>query len=431
MDEIELSKKLNQASREQILEHLRGLIKDHSPDLIVDNNPCYLKMNISNTNSTNNDVVNYISALSLMHCLDAWKFIGRAFQSVTSGDSPTACHLAYYAELRAAISILASQGIAIFRDHYTIVKTDGTYEHCQLLGENGIVKGTHEIAWILLGRLCYDTNFTEILSRIICVDDYELNDFLQDFGYANSSLKEFWSKSLSEWGIDLKLMNQERNRRNTASYLPNWFIRKQDSPFKEVVKFSSGIWKNLEYSNESFTNLDRALFKKTLEALRRSKHWTEQDYFMELDKVLKIKGISQNFSLYEYLHKNDNPDFLNQAGNQNPKLFPGYEISMMSRAVLLSRIALGTVKLLLDDCNSLPAGVNNILLEYGTRQGIFDRAFDINMDLYADIEDIIVKADKWYTQTTKATPNDWNLFSKEGANIMTSFERIPILGLSR
>ena len=287
------------------------------------------------------------------------------------------------------------------------------------------------MTWILLRRLCYDTKFTDILSRMISVENNVLNDILQNFGYSDASLREFWSISLSEWGIDLKLMNNEQNRRNIASYLPNWFIRSQHCKFKEAIQFSSNTWRLLEYANNSFVNLDRALFKKTLEALRVSKNWTQQDYSNELDKVLKAQGVSETSSLYEHLHSDIIPDILNHARNKTSGIFPNCEISMISRAILLSRVSLGAVKLLLDDSNSLPNGVNDILSEYGIKHGVLDITYDTSIDLFADIDEIISKADKWYADTTTETPNNWNVFSKEGANILTSFERVPILGLSR
>ena len=306
-EEAELGKILNQASREQILNCLHKLIKDHSPDLISNKNPCYLRMSISGENFNKDDVGNYMGSLPLVHCLDAWKYIGRAFQAVSRGDSPSACHLAYYAELRASISILASQGIAIFRDHYTIIKSDGNYGNHELIIKGDKKTGAHEIAWKLLGRLCYDTNFIDILPRIISIENYELKDFLQGLGYNTSSFVEFWTTSLSEWGIDLKYISEEQTRRNIASYLPNWFIRSQHSKFKELIKFSSNVWSILEYSNNNFINLDRALFKKTLEALKISRSWTEQEYLKNLDEFLEKQGIAENSSLYQYLHKDNTP----------------------------------------------------------------------------------------------------------------------------
>src|ERR1700722_6306108 len=53
----------------------------------------------------------YISASSILHCADGWSYLGRAISCLLTGDPHRVVHLAYYAELRAALSLLASEGI--------------------------------------------------------------------------------------------------------------------------------------------------------------------------------------------------------------------------------------------------------------------------------------------------------------------------------
>src|SRR5262245_10006015 len=51
----------------------------------------------------------YIAASSFVHCTDGWSFLGRAIDAHSNGDSGAALHLAYYAELRAAMCFLATR----------------------------------------------------------------------------------------------------------------------------------------------------------------------------------------------------------------------------------------------------------------------------------------------------------------------------------
>src|SRR5688572_29446428 len=47
----------------------------------------------------------YVAASTLLHCADGWSYLGKSIISLLRGDPHRALHLAYYAELRAAISL--------------------------------------------------------------------------------------------------------------------------------------------------------------------------------------------------------------------------------------------------------------------------------------------------------------------------------------
>src|SRR5689334_737896 len=63
----------------------------------------------------------YIAASTLLHCADGWSYLGRAFTALLGGDSSRAIHLAYYAELRAAMSLLATEGIGVFSNAHFFI----------------------------------------------------------------------------------------------------------------------------------------------------------------------------------------------------------------------------------------------------------------------------------------------------------------------
>src|SRR5690606_15596582 len=58
-------------------------------------------------------VAEYISVSTLTHCTDGWNYLSRSIESILSGDEMSSIHLAYYAELRAVLSLMATQGIGI------------------------------------------------------------------------------------------------------------------------------------------------------------------------------------------------------------------------------------------------------------------------------------------------------------------------------
>jgi hypothetical protein len=61
----------------------------------------------------------YVAASTVLHCADGWSYLGKAISCLLRGDPHRCRHLAYYAELRAALSLLASEGVGIFQDRHT------------------------------------------------------------------------------------------------------------------------------------------------------------------------------------------------------------------------------------------------------------------------------------------------------------------------
>ena len=55
-------------------------------------------------------LADYAAASIPLHLSDGWCLLARAAGAVTNGDWPNAIHLGYYAELRAAMALLATQG---------------------------------------------------------------------------------------------------------------------------------------------------------------------------------------------------------------------------------------------------------------------------------------------------------------------------------
>ena len=83
----------------------------------------------------------YIAASCFLHAADGWSYLGKSMLSLLRGDPHRSLHLAYYAELRAAMSLMATRGVGIFNGRNFIV-----------LGANNVKsvgKGnrTHQFAW--------------------------------------------------------------------------------------------------------------------------------------------------------------------------------------------------------------------------------------------------------------------------------------------
>src|SRR5207249_5741525 len=60
-----------------------------------------------------NELATFLAIGTCSHALDGWRYLSQAAFALLNGARRTSIHLAYYAELRAARSILGSSGIGI------------------------------------------------------------------------------------------------------------------------------------------------------------------------------------------------------------------------------------------------------------------------------------------------------------------------------
>src|SRR5579862_9418268 len=66
----------------------------------------------------------YICASAILHCKDGWEYFSNAVNSILKGNSSNSVHFAYYAELRASLSFLASDGIGVFNGYNIYVDSN-------------------------------------------------------------------------------------------------------------------------------------------------------------------------------------------------------------------------------------------------------------------------------------------------------------------
>ena len=82
----------------------------------------------------------YVAASAVVHSFDGWSYLSRALEAEMAGDPDSARHLGYYAELRAAMSMLASGGIGVFDRQHVVVRDS---QECEIFKSDG----THVFAW--------------------------------------------------------------------------------------------------------------------------------------------------------------------------------------------------------------------------------------------------------------------------------------------
>lgn len=147
-----------------------------------------------------------LAAEQLGHLLDGWRFLSSAFFARVTNSPAGVVHFAYYAELRAAFSLMASTGLRVkWKDSYYIdaagvVHTLGNWP-------------THECVWKV---------WPEWLSKGNVVGKFQANIKLHPLISLQELMQEINShlgaQALKAWGLDLLKPASDHDYRNTASY---------------------------------------------------------------------------------------------------------------------------------------------------------------------------------------------------------------------
>lgn len=353
--------------------------------------------NISNQQFSNDEMKEYISASAITHLNDAWTFMGRALHAILNNDTTTARHLAYYAELRAAMSILATEGIGLFNTkHYYIDSSGNAKLISKNLDENGHLKnlGTHQMVWVTLEYWSSLDKATNLITKILKPNNIGLDIWMQNYGV--TSLNSLTSKLFKNLGIDLKLLADDRDIRNRVSYRPTAIHLNSSTSYKENYDFIIKLWKLLEPScTGGFPQIDRLLLKQTIDLLADSN--IQQKSPLNLSTLLKktIDDQALQNEYYEFLSNSDINELITYATKTYNNIDLALDdeknhLQVISRAVLLLRVATGSSNLMLKDAsirfNDISFWWKKLMIENGLCT--LDDADEIEvLDLWKDIKD--------------------------------------------
>ena len=199
----------------------------------------------------------YIASSAPLHLVDGWNYLSRAFDAATRGDRSSAYHLSYYAELRAAMSLLAAEGIGIFNNrHYAI---DANLEPTEFR------RGTHEAVWMILSAWAQIPGRASNLLESISVEFKSLSNWLSSIGVVTPSQQIIAQEWLNSWSLDLNVFSQDRVRRNENSYRPTRIrtpAPRTVNPRLELVNPLLSFWEQMEpQHNGTRATLDVTLLR--------------------------------------------------------------------------------------------------------------------------------------------------------------------------
>lgn len=350
---------------------------------------------LSGTKQTN--LAHYIASSAQMHCIDGWSYLASSISALVRGDSFAAVHLAYYAELRAAMSILATDGIGVLNRR-----------HCSLTAPKKADKipgplGTHEFTWLALKEWSAKNTAGDIVSESLTPFGIQLGDWFSGLPgtYTLQPLATSW---IRKWGLDLQRLADhergDRRARNEASYRPTALFNGRPVAAEDAIRVSGQLWEMCEpVGSSKFERLDRKLLRYSIKAIFEGRRGvsasTDDDEYRHF-----VSSLVNSQNLASEAYRNELNDYLlrdeDSAVNdvvQLAKVSISHadhaQLGVVSRSFLLLRLASGAV-----DTTLRKAGVRETDLSFWKKslmseRGLCDPEFppDELGDLWQDVDD--------------------------------------------
>lgn len=295
----------------------------------------------------------YVAASVVLHCADGWAYLGRALAAQLRGDIGGARHFAYYAELRAAISLLAAQGLGVFSNIQVIVKQNGEVELLKHLP-------THQFTWSALTAWTSSNQSGIMFGELIRPSDAALADWLAPLA-GPAVTQETGRNYLRDWGVDVERFGDDRDARNDSSYQPRTFLGAVAPSSIRAAEFSRDFWWLFEPGGATgFGLLDKYLLRRTLRGMFMGRTGKSAQAELERFKAFvdpAIDGIQTTESrgqLADFLSGvtyADEPPLFAEADTHSSIEDAEDHLQVIARAALLLRVSSGGARRLLDEAN--------------------------------------------------------------------------------
>jgi hypothetical protein len=379
----------------------------------------------------------YIAASAPLHCADGWSFVGRALTCHARGDASTALHLGYYAELRAAVSMLAVEGVGIFDQPSIAVNSTG---NCHLIKGYG----THLIAWLALEHWADTQPAAELLVDVLKIQGVSCRTWLESFQKSSViNRRGIASKWLKTWGLDLRRFVGDRAARNEASYRPSRMSPANHLEVPEGATFLCELWKLHEPSDNSrFDILDKYLLRRILEETFRVVRGRlpksdPSNFQSDIEAmVAEIQPAGQTAEAWTQFFTRSteprDPALITMAMGGGKQEDRTSHMQVISRAVVLLRLATGACSHLLESAKFGKTELQFWWQSLGEDLALWNDLTkpDNITDLWADVATAITQITAW-TQSNKASANyaSWQAECASEISVLGGCERIGLWGL--
>lgn len=383
------------------------------------------------------DLAEYIAAACILHCMDGWSYLGRALNCHARGDSCNASHLGYYAELRAALSILASQGIGIFGNSHFVVDSVGI---CDQIPNNA---GTHKMVWWVLKHWAQQQQSAKALGKMVSPAGIPLDDWLLAFN-GISSLRLIGKDMLTQWGFDLDRMSRgdEQRARNILSYQPTSIAPRSYLDAEQSAEFIVSVWSLCQpLVSSRFEMLDRHLLRESLRTIflkNMTGISTSLSYRTRVQNALTALPFTsqterERLELFLTTDPSKTSPLLNHARGTTTPEDPNHHVQVMARSVLLLRVATGLAADLLRAVSISASDVEFWWRPIGESRALWRPGQDPAdvMDLWDDVEAALDDASEWTNRQSGSSVSFAQWWDEQAATISTlqGCERIAFWGL--
>jgi hypothetical protein len=348
------------------------------------------------------DTKAYLAVSSLMHCFDGWNYLSSAIDTLINGEKYISVHLSYYAELRAAMSFLATEGIGIFdHEHICANATQTIMRSPDLIVRGKNLNGTHAFIWeTLSGWITYKQGTNTL--KYFSLHGKSFDEWIGYIPGANNAavvslIVKDW---LKEWCFDINNYKTDRSGRNTFSYRPtrvsDLTADNLDDKLNEVNQF----WKMLEpESSNRFALLDKYLFKilfnKIFAQVAANGSLLSKEQL--LDQTFVNARLPADAQLRQIILTGASHTLLTHAQNRAiDAQGHAMPLSVIARAILMLRFSSGATSFLLKSAGITKADLqfywNIIGVDYGfwdtnATPNSFITLWDLVNDSIEDIED--------------------------------------------
>ncbi|MDO8799101.1 hypothetical protein [Phenylobacterium sp.] len=366
-------------------------------------------------------VIRVLAASAPNHCMDGWSYVSRSLSALLAGDPHAARHLAYYAQLRAALSLLANLGIGVVDGINFVVDASGAIIPLDPRADGTPPPkrgdGTHTVVWDALEAWGATPALAASFLRLVRIQGTSLDDILSGIwpGYAPQAVA---SGLITSWGADLKQGRDDKLSRNRSSYYPTALNNLPNAP-GDHIDFVDNFWELFRPVGASqFDRVDAYLIRRLLQSLHHLAY-DNSDYLSgqigkEYERLPAQIQVIVPRSFLAVPEANDRPLIISLASRPGPQAGP---TDMLSRALLLLRLATAfTHSNMVDAGLSVAEGaLRPWLNEIAVARGFWapDAPLDFLGDLWLDVEyelvdfmdlKIDVGSEGWLSRAAKRMP---------------------------
>jgi hypothetical protein len=381
------------------------------------------------------ELVESIAVSSILHLYDGWSYLSQALRATFRSDDSIARHLAYYGELRASLSILASYGVGVFSTIHVVVDAA---ENVHKFHKGG----THQIAWSALEAWGKTPTSGALIGSEIQAFGRDMADWIMAFqGTSTPSL--IGADWVENWGIDLSSFSSDRSTRNEVSYGVDFDHTKICLTPKTIEPWLRELWLTSEPGGASFELLDRYLVRSTLEGIYNTKfkdplHTPEQSVDDLREKMLDTclaMGLASDDIVDFFIRDTCEEDLLvmklarSRSAVQDPLQYQ----EVMSRTYLLLRLATASVSALLRKASLSTDDLAFWWVKTSEASGLWDSALGLKTaeeikDLWADTSLSLDELSECIANNS-ASADSWFFFNANISKDLESLSRVEKVAL--